>query len=273
MHNFVSFNHQIISTENAFLSAISSAAFYGKGIFTTLAVYNLKPFLWEKHWERLNENAGKLCIDLADYSEESVKKSLLEIITENKIINGRVRITFFDESASGVWNFDTNKKTSLLIATADLRNIYNSFRLAVSPFQVNSTSPLAGIKSCNYLENLLALENAKAENFDEAIRLNERGEVVSACMANIFWIKNNCIFTSALETGCLKGTIRSFILEKFPVEERRLDLSELLEAEDAFLTSSGLGVVKVQNINTVDFSDSSEIFSQVKSFFKDTVEK
>jgi branched-subunit amino acid aminotransferase/4-amino-4-deoxychorismate lyase len=156
---------------------------------------------------------------LTEFSEESVKTSLLEIISKNEITNARARITFFDESASGVWNFETNKKRSLLITTGDLRKISKDFRLTISPFLVNSTSPLVGVKSCNYLENILALDDAKVKGFDEAIRLNERGEVASACMANIFWIKDEKIFTSDLETGCLKGTTRSLIVENFPVEE------------------------------------------------------
>ncbi|MEP7039092.1 MAG: aminotransferase class IV, partial [Acidobacteriota bacterium] len=120
-----------MSAENISLSAISSAALYGKGIFTTLAIYNSKPFLWQKHWERLTENAKKIGIDLPGYSEESVKNSLLEIISKNKITNARARITFFDESASGVWNFEANKKTSLLITTGDLRKIPRNFRLTI----------------------------------------------------------------------------------------------------------------------------------------------
>ena len=91
--------------------------------FHNAAIYDEQPFLWEKHWERLTENAKKIGINLYEFSEESVKNSLLEIISKNKIVNARARITFFDESASGIWSFETNKKTSLLITTGDLRTI------------------------------------------------------------------------------------------------------------------------------------------------------
>ena len=75
MHEFASYNREILSISEINLPAISSAALYGKGVFTTLAVYNKKPFLWEKHWQRLIENANKIGIDLSDFSEESVSKS------------------------------------------------------------------------------------------------------------------------------------------------------------------------------------------------------
>lgn len=242
MRRFVFFNHQISPASEAFLSSVSFAALYGKGIFTTIAIYDKKPFLWEKHWRRLNENAEKIGIDLSEFAEETVRDSLLEIIEKNKVTSARARITFFDERASGIWQFETKRKTGILIMTADFRKIETDFNLTVSPFRINSTSPLAGVKSCNYLENLLVLEEAKRCEFDEAIRLNEKNEIVSASTANIFWIKNKEIFTPALETGCLAGTMRELLLENFAVRQVKASLDEIIEADEIFLTSAGIGI-------------------------------
>jgi branched-subunit amino acid aminotransferase/4-amino-4-deoxychorismate lyase len=244
MHNFVGFNHQIIPAETAFLSAISSAALYGRGIFTTVAIYNSKPFLWDKHWQRLTDNSQKIGICLSDFSEEVARNQLSKIIKKNNFACGRGRFTFFDESQTSLWQTDPKRKTNLLIQTENFRKIKKNLRLTVSPFRVNSTSPLVGVKSCNYLENILALEDAKVRGFDEAIRLNEKGEIVSACLANLFWKKSNAIFTPGLETGCLKGTTREFITENFTVEERKAELNELEKADEIFLTSAGIGVIK-----------------------------
>ena len=128
------------------------------------------------------------------------------------------------------------------MTTADAREMPEVLRLMVSPFLVNSTSPLAGVKSCNYLENLLSLEEAKRRGFDEAIRLNEREEIVSASTANVFWIKNKKIYTPALETGCLAGTTREFLSENIAVHEVKSQLNEIIEADEVFLTSAGIGV-------------------------------
>ncbi len=268
MHKLVSFNHRIISAENSFLSAASSAALYGKGVFTTVAIYNAKPFLWEKHWRRLTENAGKVGIDLSVFSEYAIEKLLAEIIAENNFTNGRARLTFFDESASRIWQAKPQNKTSFLIQTADFRLITEDFRLTFSPFAVNSKSPLAGVKSCNYLENILAVEDAKTRGFDEAIRLNERGEIVSVSMANIFWIKNGEIFTPALETGCLAGTTRAVVLENFAVAETKAGINEIIEADEVFLTSAGIGIGKVKSIDGRKLLDSSKTSDEVKRFLK-----
>ncbi len=242
MHKFVSFNLQISPAENGFVPAISSAALYGQGIFTTLAIYKAKPFLWEKHWRRLRTNSAKLNIDLNDFDEESVKTALSQIIVQNRIETARVRLTFFDESASGIWNFESKNKTSLLMTTADLRETRSESLLSVSPFPVNSQSPLVNIKSCNYLENILALEEAKKRGFDEAVRINEKGDIVSVSMANIFWVKDERIFTPSLETGCLAGTTREFLLDNIAIQEVKASLKEISEADEIFLTSAGIGI-------------------------------
>lgn len=255
MHRFASFNQKIFSPEQINLSAISSAALYGRGIFTTVAIYNQKPYLWEKHWQRLNDNAQKIKIDLSEFSETAIKNSLFDLIYGNKIQNSRARITFFDESASAIWNFKTNKKTSLLITTADFSETKENFHLTVSPYRINSKSPLVNIKSCNYLENILALEDAKRKGFDESIRLNETGEAVSAAMANMFWIKEEKIYTSALETGCLAGTTREFLLENFTIAEEKIGLEDLIKADEIFLTSAGIGIKSVAKFNERNFGN------------------
>jgi branched-subunit amino acid aminotransferase/4-amino-4-deoxychorismate lyase len=246
MHEFIFFNQQILPAKNAFLSVVSNAALYGKGIFTTVAVHDSIAFLWEKHWHRLSADAQKVGVSLEEFPEQKVEKSLRETIEKNNFKTGRARLTFYDETPGSVWQPDSERKTNLLIQTANFRAVPENFRLTVSPYRINSTSALAGVKSCNYLENILALERAKAEGFDEAVRLNEKDEVVSACQANVFWMRNGKIFTPSLESGCLKGTTREFILESFTVEERKANLAELYNADEIFLTSAGIGIVNCE---------------------------
>ncbi|HEX8734040.1 MAG TPA: aminotransferase class IV, partial [Pyrinomonadaceae bacterium] len=271
MHKFVSFNHRILAADDAKISALSSAALYGSGVFTSLAVYNQKPFQWRKHWQRLTENAGKLNIRLSsDITEDAVQNSLAEIIRENNLIDGRARITFFDEAAGGVWSFETARRASVLITTGDFREVPEEFRLTLSPYRINSKSPLAGVKSCNYAENLLALEEAGSRRFDEAIRLNENGEMASAAMANLFWISDETIYTPALETGCLDGTTRAFVIET--AKEIGLEIyttaehsGELRLADEVFLTSAGIGIGKVRSIDGETYAD--EITSRLQREF------
>lgn len=268
MHEFINFNHQIVRAENSALKLISPAAFYGKSVFTTVAIFNGKPFLWEKHWRRLNSNAGKIEIDLSAHSKETIEKSLALLIESNKIKNGRARLTFFDESALPIWQSESINQTASAINTADLRQLAKNLRLTGSPYYINSTSSLAGVKSGNYLENILALNEAKKRNFDEAIRLNENGVIVSACVANIFWQTDGKLFTPGLATGCLAGTTREFILENITVSEVEEKIEVLAEAEAIFLTSAGIGVVQIYEFEGKIFEPSAAAITRIISDYK-----
>ncbi len=266
MNPHVSFNFHILPAEKTLLAAVSSAALYGKGVFTSLAVYNSKPFLWEKHWRRLRENSSKIGIDLKDFNEKTVRHALSDLVLLNNLKTGRARLTFFDETAGKIWNFRSNNKTSLLITTADFQKPTDEFRLTVSPFPVNSKSPLANIKSCNYLESLLAIEDARMRGFDECVRLNEKDEIASASMANIFWVRDKNIFTPSLKTGCLAGTTREFLIENFPVRETKSKVIELSMADEIFLASAGIGLrpASFENVKT----NKSSILAELNKFFE-----
>jgi aminodeoxychorismate lyase len=255
--NLISKNFEIFNATEAKIGALSSAVFYGCGVFTTIAIYNQKPFQWERHWKRLEQDSQRLNIQPPE--EEKLKNALVELLEKNNIKQGRARITIFEESMESIWA-ESMRRTSTLITTSQFREIPEEMRLRISPYRVNSKSALKGIKSCNYLENLIAFEEAKSKKFDEAIRLNEKDQVTSACMANVFWIEDGTVFTPSLETGCLEGTTRSFVIELckelgIEVYATESDIQEVLRAEEVFLTSSGIGIVPVVKIESEFFKN------------------
>lgn len=253
MRENVFFKGEILPASLSKMSAFSSAALYGRGIFTTVAVYDKKPFLVDLHERRLRENAAKINLDLSNFSFENLRNSLCEIISANKIGMGRARITVFDSRSSSLWRFENENKIETLITVAE-NQPKNEINLTISPFLINSTSPLAGVKSCNYLENLLAIENARKLGFSEAVRLNERGKIVSAVMANIFLVLDDKIYTPKLDSGALAGTTRELTIklaENFGTAILQTDIStdDLNNFDEVFLTSAGLEIGSVQSIN------------------------
>lgn len=222
----------------------------GRGIFTTIAIRDGEPFLWEKHWLRLTSAGEKLQIDLSEFSRPSVKAALTRTLESNALRNGRAKITLNDERQNGLWPSSRIQaaNTSLDIVAGPSRELPDSFRIGISTFPVNSRSPLAGLKTTNYLEPTLCFEAAKTAGFDEAIRLNENGHVTSACFANVFWLKDGEVFTPELSTGCLAGTTREFIIESLDVREIRAEIGELCDADAIFLTSAGIGIVQAASL-------------------------
>lgn len=229
---------------------ISRSSLYRYGIFTTIAVRDGDLFLWEKHWRRLTGDAAKVGLHLSDHPEETTKKALYDSLNDGGIEDGRIRITFSDERPSEIWpGPEPEQKISLHIIVGENRPVPSPFMLTVSPYQVNSRSPLAGVKSCNYLENILAINEAKDRGFHEAVRINERGHITGGCMSNLFWLKGDRFYTPMLSTGCLPGTTREYVLENLECEEVEAEIGELETADAIFLTSAGLGVVAVNEFD------------------------
>ena len=258
MHPVIYLNKTMVEATKARVAPVSSAMLYGRGVFTSLAIHSSEVFLWSKHWQRLTTHAKKLDVDYTGCTEKNVGDALRKLISVNQVKYGRARVIMLARSGRDFWKMKTpgTKKTDLLIMTGEPQKISpHGLSLAVSPYRVNTFSPLTGIKSLNYLDHVLSREEAKSRDFDEAVVLNERGEIVSATMANLFWVRNGTLHTPALSTGALAGITRECVIEIankhfIPLLEGIYEMPDLTDADEIFLTSSGVGVAPV---TTFDF--------------------
>ncbi|HEV7744550.1 MAG TPA: aminotransferase class IV [Pyrinomonadaceae bacterium] len=258
MHPVIYLNKVMLEATKARVAPVSSAMLYGRGVFTTVAIYNGGPFLWPEHWRRLSSHAEKLNVECAGLNERNVGEDLRKLCSVNQVKSGRARVILLARSGRDVWRTkkESTRKTDLLIMTGEPQKVPAAgMSLAVSPYRVNTMSPLVGIRSLNYLEQVLSWEEAQSRDFDEAVTLNERGEIVSATMANIFWFKDGTLHTPALSTGTIAGITRAAVLELaakqfIPAVEGVYELADLTDADEIFLTSASLGVAQV---TTFDF--------------------
>lgn len=255
MHKYVIFNHELMPASEAKIPAVSPAALYGQGVFTTLAIYNSRPFLWKEHWKRLI-GGNKDALD-----DESVLSSLKRLIEKNKVQTGRARITLFANKGFGMWKLDdeNEKPYHFLIMTGNAHAHLNSeMNITKSVVPVDSRLPLTGRKSNNYLARLIEFQkynDADDADYNEAISINERGHVVSGCLSNVFWIKDGELFTPKHSgVGIVEGTTRNFIIKiakerGINVRQVRKKINALEEADEIFLTSSGIGVCLVKRFD------------------------
>lgn len=259
VHSRIIINDKLVDAARARLPAVTPAALYGRGVFTTLAIHQGHPFLWHEHWARLMAHADRARVGRSALDEERTRAALQSLIEANRVSEGRARITLLSNAGRGaLWSLadEEAQETLLLIMTGEAHApIDDVLALTVSPHRINTHSPLAGVKSVNYLEHLIALEEARERDFHEAVVLNERGEVVSATMANIFWVKDGTLHTPALQTGALAGTTRASILTLaedlgIPTVEGVNELAQVGDADEIFLTSAGLGL---RLVTTFDF--------------------
>lgn len=258
MHAIIYLNESMVDAAKARVAPVSSAMLYGRGVFTTVAIHQGQPFRWPEHWERLTAHAKKLNISCGDLDEAGVGAALRKLIAVNRVGDGRARVILLARSSQHVWqaNPPGPRKTDLLIMTGEPQQVPKSgMTLAVSHYRLSTFSALAGIKSLNYLDHVLSWEEAHARDFDEAVMLNERGEIVSATMANIFWVKDGTVHTPALSTGALAGVTRAWVIKLasehyIPLIEGVYEMPDLTEADEIFLTSASLGLAIV---TTFDF--------------------
>lgn len=280
MHPVIYLNKVMLEATKARVAPVSSAMLYGRGVFTTVAIYSGKPFLWAEHWDRLKHHAQRLNINCTGANERNVGDAVRKLVAVNQVKDGRARVILLARSGRDVWrtNKESTLKTDLLIMTSEAQKISAAgLSLAVSPYRYNTFSPLVGIKSLNYLDQVLAWEEAQAREFDEAVMLNERGEIVSATTANIFWVREGTIHTPALSTGALAGVTRGAVIELaakqfIPLIEGVYELGDLAEADEIFLTSASYGLAPV---TTFDFRrylvSPTSISTKLSNAFKDMV--
>ena len=258
MHPIIYLNKSMLEATKARVAPVSSAMLYGRGVFTTLAIYDSKPFLWSNHWQRLASDAEKLDIDLTGCNEKGVGEAMQKLVSVNQVREGRARVIFLARSGRESWKTKTpgGKKTDLLIMTGDVHKVPDAgLSLAVSPYRTNTASPTTGVKSLNYLDRILSRDEARSRDFDEAVVLNERGEIVSATTANIFWARNGTLHTPTLSTGAIPGVTRQCVIDVaekhfIPLLEGVYEMAALADADGIFLTSSVVGVAPV---TTFDF--------------------
>jgi branched-chain amino acid aminotransferase len=250
MDRLVYYNDSIVDVADTRLPVTTAGVLYGWGVFTTLRIYNGKLFAFEKHWDRLVKHAERVGVPVP-LDIQSAQAAAEETVTRNAVKSGRARITLLRGRAGG-WSSGAARDSELLIFTsADALSNEKTNRprakkpvsLTISPHRAPSHGPTAGIKRTSMIENLMALEEARSRGFTEAVMVNERGEIVGATAANLFWTEGDQIFTPSLGTGCIAGVTRGLIIEiahrqQIAVTEGGFPVQRLLDAGEVFLTST-----------------------------------
>jgi branched-chain amino acid aminotransferase len=154
----------------------------------------------------------------------------------------------------GFWESgESMPDVDLIICTAGLPSHSDQARLGVAENGRHAASPLAGVKTTAWLNNVWHLAEAQKAGWTEVILLNERAEVAECTSANIFCMKNGAVSTPPLTSGCLEGVTRSVLLEiaprtGVPMSEKTLTMEDLYAADEVFITSTNRSLLGVSEI-------------------------
>ena len=224
----------------------------GWGLFTTMRIFQGEAFAYERHWRRLEKDAQRIRLPFP-FDPALVRRQLGELLAVNQVMEGTARI-YLIYNRIGFWQSDEPMpQVDLIFCTAGLPAHSEHARLAIAEQGRHAASPLAGVKTTAWLNNVWHLAEAQRQGWTEVVLLNERGEVAECTSANIFCVKNGTIVTPPLSSGCLEGVTRGVLLEIAPrigarMIEQTLMPEDLYAADEVFITSTNRSVLGVSEI-------------------------
>ena len=248
-------NDRIVPEEQARISVFDRGFLYGDGVFETVRVYDGRPVWLGRHLARLAHSCRQ--INLATPSPEKHWQAVFQkIIDKNRLDHAVIRLTI----SRGRGSSDTCPEPTVVLFPRPLPQVTPSQRrngVPVTITTIRRPSPLSyptQAKTLNYLNNLLAKQEAVERGAFEGLLLTTEGHLAECSMSNVFFMKNRRLHTPSLACGVLPGITRAVMLEAAPalglqIEEGCYLPEFLYEADECFLTSSGIGILPIETID------------------------
>lgn len=263
--------------DDAPIAATSAGTLLGWGVFTTIGVWNAKPFALDLHLQRLRHDAAKTRIEYS-LDDETLAQAVQDVLAANDIVRGLARITI-TQCGDGRWNNSLGSDVSVVAQKLPTSTRLHDLRVALSPFRLHSGRATAGIKTTSYLDHQMTWLEAQSRGFDEAFVLNERDEICEGARSNIFWVRDQTLCTPHLSSGCLPGIARALLLkwareDNIETREDRFTLNDLLAADEVFLSSAAVGLRSVREIicETTKVFATGEVSSRLQNRWRQEVD-
>jgi len=252
-------NGKFVPLKNAKVSIFDRGFLYGDGVFETMRSYNGRVFMLKEHIDRLTIALKILKIKIP-YNKITLSKLVQKSVQINKAHNAYVKLLVARGVGSTGIDLAPNQKPTITIYTKRLNEVvYDKIRkkglqVKFACISRNENSFTSRIKNLNYLNNILARQEAREAGFDEAIFLNTKGFVAEAATSNIFMIKNGKVFTPPPTSGLLPGITRQAVIgiikkyTKNKLYEKNVTPTILLNADELFLTNSGFEIIPVVKV-------------------------
>jgi branched-chain amino acid aminotransferase len=226
---------------------------YGDALFETLRSYNARPFMLERHLDRMFSSCRELGIRPRE-SRSELAAVVGELIAQ-VAPDAYLRIAVTRGSGFGPWpRIEPENGRTVIVArplVGYTRELYDrGIKLVTSAVPRAHRSPLARHKTANYMESVLARREAAGKGADEALLLNTAGRVAELSAANIFAVSGGEVITPEVGEGALPGVTRGLILELaaaagIVTREVRLESEDLARASEVFATNSILEICPV----------------------------
>lgn len=259
----INFNGELLFEENVKLSLENRGFKYGDAIFETIKVSNNRVIFWEDHYFRLMSSMRMLRMKIPmEFTLEFLEQEILKTVAvQDTAISFRVRLNVFRKDG-GLYTPKTNKIDYFIDAKANTYATKDIYTVDIFKDFYSYSGLLSTIKTNNRMVNTLASIYAKENELDNCVLINENKGVVEVANANIFILKGNVVKTPAYTEGCIKGVIRTKVIEiitkneDFTIEETTISPFEIQKADEVFITNAIMGIQAVTNYKKKTFTTS-----------------
>jgi branched-chain amino acid aminotransferase len=265
-------NGQLVPWSGATIHVSAHGLHYGSGVFEGVRCYETPDgpavFRLQEHLERLYASAAVYGMEIP-YPQDVLANAVSEVIERNQFTSCYVRpICFYGSESLSL--HPRNCPVEVVIFAwpwapyLGAEGIEHGIRLTVSPWRKFHSEMLpTTAKACGqYLNSILAIRDADARGYDEALLLDGDGCIAEASGENLFIVRNGQLFTNDERHSILLGLTRDSVIEiardlGYSVEIAALRLNDLQTADEAFLTGTAAEVTPVREVDGVQIGNGS----------------
>ena len=268
---YVIFNGQLIKTKKANISLLDKGYWFDFCVYSSLKVIQGQPFFLDYHIDRLFESAQILGL-AHKFKKEDLKNWTEKLIKKNKITDALLRFVLIGDPDSD------ESKLYILPITGLTYHKNQDYSHGVKVISYNGQRPIPQAKTKSLLLSFLAYTKAKKVNCQEALMIDDEGNVREGTQTNFYVIKDSQLIVPPSEK-CLGGITKKFILEavknEFEIIEKDVSIVDVKSGkyEEVFISSTTRNVMPVSQIDDYIVGKSFEKTKKISKLFKDYQDK
>jgi len=256
---------ELVDKDDAKLSVYDHGTLYGDGVFEGIRIYGGKIFQCQAHVDRLYDSAKAIRLAIP-YTKQEIVDAMYATLRANGLNDGYIRLVVTRGAGTlGVSPFTCPRPTVYVIADQIVLypdEMYENGMAVIIAKTIRTSARMLnpGVKTLNYLNNIIAKIEAVDAGVAEAIMFNDEGHVAECTGDNLFIVEAGKVVTPPLSAGILPGITRGVVLrlaraDNVPVAEDNIDGERLLAADECFLTGTAAEVISVTKIDQTRIGD------------------
>ena len=260
---------EYVAWRDAKVHVLTHTLHYGLGVFEGLRAYSTDKgtaiFRLHEHTDRLYRSAHIVGMQIP-YDKDTLNEVQQEIVRKNKLKSAYIRPVVY-YGAEGLGLHADNLSVHVAVASWEwgaylgAENLERGIRIRTSSYtrhHVNAAMTKAKANG-QYINSILALQEALACGYDEALLLDTEGYVAEGSGENFFMVSRGVVYTPEL-TSALAGITRETVMVlaeelDIPVREKRLTRDEVYAADEAFFTGTAAEVTPIRELDNRSIGD------------------